>query len=403
MCSPRGAGPSGAPEAVMGLGAPQEACRPVGGNGAGAGAGGADECAGRAHVPECGRCGEGDRPAVAPVAVFLVHAHRFEQPRSSPAGRPHRHRRSGTAYRFRPGTPVPSTPRARRTRSPLDAMLRNEPTRPGRRDRGGAEGGGAPAVRRARLSRYEDHRHHAGGGARHRLVLRPLPGQGRPAPGPDGDLNAQLEAEIGAHDDGTGHDLTDPGQLRARLAVTWGVIRDHLPVIVALMQTSFAAPPREGRVWASLAGDTGVFREHLAWLRERGHPLPGGPAVVAAAMGAMVSCSGSRRRPRAGAPRHLRRRDHRHADAPVAARARRPGVGRLSGRGGARPGVPSDAGTGSVPASLRTPSGRAASRCPPGSAARRRPRGRPRRCRPRTSGPRRWRRRGPCRRGRPIR
>lgn len=70
------------------------------------------------------------------------------------------------------------------------------------------------------------------------------------------------------------------------------MIRDHLPVIVALMQTSFAAPPREGRVWASLAGDTGVFREHLAWLRERGHPLPGGPAVVAAAMGAMVSVLG---------------------------------------------------------------------------------------------------------------
>ncbi|WP_240799621.1 hypothetical protein [Streptomyces sp. A1277] len=72
------------------------------------------------------------------------------------------------------------------------------------------------------------------------------------------------------------------------------MIRDHLPVIVALMQTSFAAPPREGRVWASLAGDTGAFREHLAWLRERGHPLPGGPAVVAAAMGRWSRCSGSR-------------------------------------------------------------------------------------------------------------
>ncbi|MGQ4491050.1 TetR/AcrR family transcriptional regulator [Streptomyces sp. SAS_281] len=104
-----------------------------------------------------------------------------------------------------------------------------------------------------------------------------------------GDLNAQLHAEMGAQEHPADHDLTDQAQLRAHLAVAWGVIRDHLPVIVAMMQTTFAGPPSEGRAWASLAGDTGVFREHLAWLRDRGHLLPGDPAVVAAAMGAMVS------------------------------------------------------------------------------------------------------------------
>ncbi|MFB8209035.1 TetR/AcrR family transcriptional regulator [Streptomyces sp. NPDC056010] len=104
-----------------------------------------------------------------------------------------------------------------------------------------------------------------------------------------GDLNAQLHAEMGAQEHPADHDLTDPAQLRAHLAVTWRVIRDHLPVIVAMMQTTFAGPPSAGRAWASLAGDTGIFREHLAWLRDRGHRLPGDPAVVAAAMGAMVS------------------------------------------------------------------------------------------------------------------
>ncbi|NEC09427.1 TetR/AcrR family transcriptional regulator [Streptomyces sp. SID7909] len=104
-----------------------------------------------------------------------------------------------------------------------------------------------------------------------------------------GDLNAQLHAEMGAQEHPADHDLTDPAQLRAHLAVTWRVIRDHLPVIVAMMQTTFAGPPSEGRAWASLAGDTGILREHLAWLRDRGHRLPGDPAVVAAAMGAMVS------------------------------------------------------------------------------------------------------------------
>src|ERR1700691_1714867 len=56
----------------------------------------------------------------------------------------------------------------------------------GRGHRGRAEGRGPQPVPGARLPEHEDHRHHRGGRARHRLVLRPLRQQGGPAPGAAG-------------------------------------------------------------------------------------------------------------------------------------------------------------------------------------------------------------------------
>ncbi|GGS79118.1 TetR family transcriptional regulator [Planobispora rosea] len=110
------------------------------------------------------------------------------------------------------------------------------------------------------------------------------------------DMEAQADAEIGV--DGPSrapdghprdHDLTDPAQLRDHVAVAWNVFRDHLPVMVALYQSMMTEPLGSGRAWTALAEDTAVFRDHLEYLRERGHPLPGDPSLVGAAMGAMLA------------------------------------------------------------------------------------------------------------------
>jgi AcrR family transcriptional regulator len=85
------------------------------------------------------------------------------------------------------------------------------------------------------------------------------------------------------------HDLTDPAQLREHLAVAWGVMRDNRPVMTALFESAMAAGPASGALWERLAADTGMLRDHLEHLREQGHVLPGDPALIAAAMGGMLS------------------------------------------------------------------------------------------------------------------
>ena len=104
-------------------------------------------------------------------------------------------------------------------------------------------------------------------------------------------LLADMHAQAGRvlDDDGPAHDLTDPGQLRAHLAAAWGVMRDNRPVMTALFESAMAAGPASGALWEQLAGDTSVLRQHLEYLREQGHALPGDPTLIAAAMGGMLS------------------------------------------------------------------------------------------------------------------
>ncbi len=85
------------------------------------------------------------------------------------------------------------------------------------------------------------------------------------------------------------HDLTDPAQLRDHLAVAWNVMRDNRAVMIALFESAMAAGPASGALWEQLAGDTVVLREHLEYLRGRGHQLPGDPTLIAAAMGGLLS------------------------------------------------------------------------------------------------------------------
>jgi len=90
-------------------------------------------------------------------------------------------------------------------------------------------------------------------------------------------------------DDQPTHDLTDPRQLRQHLAVAWQVMRDNRPVMTALFESALAAGPASGELWKRLTADTSMLGEHLEYLREQGHVLPGDPTLIAAAMGGMLS------------------------------------------------------------------------------------------------------------------
>jgi AcrR family transcriptional regulator len=102
------------------------------------------------------------------------------------------------------------------------------------------------------------------------------------------DMHGQARGEL-AGDGHPPHDLAAPGQLRDHLAVAWQVMRDNRPVMTALLEAAMTAGPASGVLWDRLAQDTGVLREHLEYLRDQGRPLPGDPALIAAAMGAMLS------------------------------------------------------------------------------------------------------------------
>ena len=103
------------------------------------------------------------------------------------------------------------------------------------------------------------------------------------------DMHAEGSAALGGRQHPADHDLTDRAQLRAHLATAWQVMRGNLPVMVALFESSLAQPPGSGLAWARLRDDTVMLRQHLEYLRDKGNQLPGDPALVAAAMGGMLS------------------------------------------------------------------------------------------------------------------
>jgi len=106
------------------------------------------------------------------------------------------------------------------------------------------------------------------------------------------DMHSAASDEMRAQEHPREHDLTDRAQLRAHLALAWQTMRAGLPVMIAVFESAVAAGPASGQNWDRLTSDTAVLREHLEYLRDSGHELPGDPALVAAAMGAMLSTLG---------------------------------------------------------------------------------------------------------------
>ena len=106
------------------------------------------------------------------------------------------------------------------------------------------------------------------------------------------DMYADLDRAIDVVGSAPEHDLSDRDQLRSHLSVAWQTFRDHLPVMVAMSQSRFAADLTTGRVWTDLVAETSTLREHLEYLETRGHRLPGDPGLVAAVIGAALSSMG---------------------------------------------------------------------------------------------------------------
>ncbi|GIH08260.1 TetR family transcriptional regulator [Rhizocola hellebori] len=106
------------------------------------------------------------------------------------------------------------------------------------------------------------------------------------------EMEASADAHLAQHDHPNDHDLTDRAQLREHIAIAWTVMREHRPVTVAQFQSMIAADPGSGRAWQSLLEQTTTLREHLEYSRAQGHPLPGEPQLIAAAIGAMLGMLG---------------------------------------------------------------------------------------------------------------
>ncbi|GIJ23482.1 TetR/AcrR family transcriptional regulator [Micromonospora lutea] len=102
------------------------------------------------------------------------------------------------------------------------------------------------------------------------------------------ELEDAVDARVAGMEHPREHDLTNRDQLRDHLAAPWAVLRDNRPVAIAVFQSMVADDPGSGRAWRDLREQTHTIREHLEYLAERGHRLPGDPELVAAAIGAML-------------------------------------------------------------------------------------------------------------------